>query len=476
MKLVRRLTGYLLAAVALVLAIDTWSSVRSHLGLFDDDMRRDDARLARALALAVDREWALGGEAAARLLVESLNVESDGLRLRIVPLAGIRGARLGLGANHPTSDLVSEGNQKRLLTYAALGIPASSPLVLEISESFAHERAYALARVRQAIETTLATVLACGFIAWMVGIRVVGRPIEALVAKARRIARGDFGEPLTLRPETELAMLAREMNDMAANLDAASREIAQQSAARIAAQEQLRHADRLTTVGKLASGLAHELGTPLGVVSGRAKMIVTGEATDATDVKECARVIVAQADRMTALVRELLGFARRRSGEKRRIALSGLVAQTAALLQPLGAKRGVEVITEGIDDGVTVLGDAPQIQQALMNLVMNAIQASSAGSRVRIAVHANAIDAPDHARKRGPFATIEVMDSGAGIAPELLEQVFDPFFTTKAPGEGTGLGLSVAYGIVQDHGGFIDVQSEPKRGSRFRIGLPRVAT
>jgi signal transduction histidine kinase len=308
----------------------------------------------------------------------------------------------------------------------------------------------------------------------MVGVRVVGRPIQALVAKARRIARRDFGTPLRLHPESELAMLAREMNDMAASLDAASREIQEQTAARVAAQEQLRHADRLTTVGKLASGLAHELGTPLNVVSGRAKMIASGEAADADEVAECARVIAAQADRMAELVRGLLGFARRRSGAKRSIDLVALVRQTLALLVPLGAKRGVEVLGELPEAPMMVHADPPQLQQALMNLVMNALQASPSGKRVRVSVSTARDELPALARTAGPFALIAVEDEGEGIAPELIEQVFDPFFTTKPPGEGTGLGLAVAYGIAQDHAGWIDVESEPQRGSRFRIGLPLV--
>ena len=473
MKLVRRLTVFLLAAVTLVVAADTWWSVRSHLALFDEDMRHDQALLARAVAWDVERVWSLGGEGEARHLVEAINSASAGLR---ATLTRGRGAS---ASERPPGEVGHririDGGQKLLDTTVALEVPGRTGLTLQLSESFDPERAYTLARVRQAIGTALAAVVVCGLVAWMVGVRVVGKPIELLVAKARRIAQRDFGEPLTLRPETELAMLAREMNGMAASLDAASREIAEQSAARIAAQEQLRHADRLTTVGKLASGLAHELGTPLNVVAGRAKMIASGEAADGAEAAECARVIVAQTERMTALVRELLGFARRRGGEKRPVDLSALVQQTAALLEPLGAKRGDEVRASTPDAAVIARVDASQIQQALMNLVMNGIQASAPGSAVLVSVLADGDGIPEQSARAGPFAVIEVGDSGAGIPPELIELVFDPFFTTKAPGEGTGLGLSVAYGIVEDHGGWIDVRSELKRGSRFRVGLPLAA-
>ena len=481
MKLVRRLTIYLLVAVTGVLAIDTWASVRSHLALFDADMRRDEELLGRTLASAVERVWRSEGEAAAREVLASVNASNAEMRAELVsvPAAGspgderraaiARAQREGV----PVHLALPGGSVRRLHTYVPLKLGTAEARALEISESFAHERGYALARIRQTLATTLATLLACGAVAWLVGVRVVGRPVEALVAKARRIAHGDFEAPLVLRPETELALLAREMNEMAASLAAASREVAEQSAARIAAQEQLRHADRLTTVGKLASGLAHELGTPLNVVAGRAKMIASGEIANAAEGEECARIIVAQADRMTAIVRQLLDFARRRSGEKQPLDLAVLARQTAGLLEPLGAKRGVRVSCDAAEAGVVARADAAQIQQALMNLVMNAIHASARGSGVSIAVRKeHAAAAPGRARGLGPSALIEVSDTGAGMAPEVLEQVFDPFFTTKAPGEGTGLGLSVAYGIAEDHGGWIDAESASQQGSRFRIWLP----
>ena len=481
MKLVRRLTIYLLTAVTLVLAIDTWSSVRSHLALFDADMRRDEELLGRTLASAVERVWRSEGEVAAREVLASVNASNSEMRAELVsiPAAGppgdVRRSALERAQREgvPVHLALPGGAVRRLHTYVPLKLTTSEPRALEISESFAHERGYALARIRQTLATTLATLLACGAVAWLVGVRVVGRPVEALVAKARRIALGDFAAPLVLRPETELALLAREMNEMAASLAAASREVAEQSAARIAAQEQLRHADRLTTVGKLASGLAHELGTPLNVVAGRAKMIASGEIANAVEGEECARIIVAQAERMTAIVRQLLDFARRRSGEKQPLDLAALARQTAGLLEPLGAKRGVRVSCDVAEAGVIARADAAQIQQALMNLVMNAIHASARGGRVSIAVRKERpAVAPGRARGASPAALIEVSDTGTGISPEVLGQVFDPFFTTKAPGEGTGLGLSVAYGIAEDHGGWIDAESACQKGSLFRIWLP----
>jgi signal transduction histidine kinase len=260
------------------------------------------------------------------------------------------------------------------------------------------------------------------------------------------------------------------MNSMAAELDAAAQEVARETAARLRALEQLRHADRLTTAGKLASGLAHELGTPLNVVAGRAKMIASDEVESPAEGRESARIIAEQAERMTRIVRQLLDFARRGVSEKRSTDLGALASQTAALLEALASKRGVSLRCAEPARPVWAGVDAAQISQAVTNLVVNAIHASAAGSEVTLAV--SACDVAPEGRP-GPWVVLEVRDRGTGISAEQLPEIFDPFFTTKPVGEGTGLGLTVAHGIAEEHGGWIDVESEPSRGSCFRIWLPR---
>jgi signal transduction histidine kinase len=353
-------------------------------------------------------------------------------------------------------------------------VPGQPLAALEVTESLAHERSYAVGRVRRTLLTGGLALLGCGIVAWIVGSRVVGRPVSALVEKARRIGGGDFSGPLRLRGHDELSQLATEMNSMAAALDAAARRVSQESAARLRAVEQLRHADRLTTAGKLAAGLAHELGTPLNVVAGRAKMIATGEIESPEEGSESARIIVDQAERMTRIVRQLLDFARRGVSEKRSADLGALARQTSSLLEALAAKRGVSIQCQEPVRPIRAQVDAAQIQQALTNLVVNAIHASERGGEVRITVSSRDT-APEGAtaEPHGEWAVLEVRDRGAGIAAEKLPEIFDPFFTTKPVGEGTGLGLSVAYGIAQEHGGWIEVESEPTRGSCFRIWLPQ---
>jgi signal transduction histidine kinase len=314
--------------------------------------------------------------------------------------------------------------------------------------------------------------LLSGLLATALGVRYVGRPLRQLMEKTRRIAAGDLQGSLKLRSGDELAELADSLNSMCEQLAASQTKVRQETAARIAALEQLRHADRLKTVGRLASGIAHELGTPLNVVSGRAGLIASGKLTG-DEIGQSAAAIKAEAERMTKIIRQLLDFARASSPHKAPTDLSTVVGQTADLLRPLAEKRNVQLcIAPGEVSAVAAI-DAGQIQQVLTNLMVNAIQAMPNGGNVDIAVRRQTARAPDSADDHPcEYLAIEVRDQGVGIAEEHLQHLFEPFFTTKGVGEGTGLGLSIAYGIVQEHGGWIDVTSRPNQGSCFTVFLP----
>jgi signal transduction histidine kinase len=487
MKLVRRLTVHLLLVIGVAVAIETYLGVRHHLALFDQDVRRDERLLGRALSHAVENAWLEHGEARARELIDAADALEDGVQIRLVLFDAAPGSPLAPGAPAVALQALAErlrvahardeqGRDPKLFTYVPLAIPGHPSAGLEISEWLPHERAYAATRVRQTLVTAALTVIACGLTAWFVGVRLVGRPIAGLVEKARRIGAGDFTGRLALSHRDELSLLAAEMNAMAERLDAATRRVASESAARIAALEQLRHADRLTTVGELAAGLAHELGTPLNVVSGRAQMIASGETKDPAEAVECARIIHHQAERMAGIVRQLLDFARRRGSQKLPADVAALARQTTSLLEPLAVGRGVELVCESAAASLRARLDPSGMQQALTNLIVNGIQATKGRGRVRVRTlrETLASDASG-GRTPGDYVVLEVGDEGEGIPAEQLASIFDPFFTTKEVGEGTGLGLSVAHTIVQEHGGWIEVESQPDRGSRFRIWIPAEA-
>jgi signal transduction histidine kinase len=290
--------------------------------------------------------------------------------------------------------------------------------------------------------------------------------MRALTEQARRIGTGDLSRRITVTQRDEVGTLARELNATCDRLVAANERVRSETEARIATLDQLRHADRLKTVGQLASAVAHELGTPLNVVGGRAKLIAKG-GLGTREIDENARIIAAQADRMATIIRQLLDFARRRNLNRTVGDLRDLVTRTADMLTVFARGRKVVLELDVPSEPVLFATDPGQFQQALTNVLVNGIQAMPQGGTLRV-----------HVERRGPEAepfAIVVEDEGTGIAPDHLPRLFEPFFTTKGVGEGTGLGLAVAYGIIREHGGHIDVTSTLGQGSRFEIVLPAVA-
>jgi signal transduction histidine kinase len=300
----------------------------------------------------------------------------------------------------------------------------------------------------------------------------IARPLEQLMDKTRRAGKGDFSQPVQLRGQDELAELGRALNDMCEQLSSQQARIQAETTKRLAAMEQLRHADRLKTVGRLAAGIAHEMGTPLNVVSGRAGLIASGRLS-VEEMRESALSIKNEADRITGIIRQLLDFARQRTPRRTATDVPELLAHTFELLKPLAEKRHVALRLDVRRAPSAIPVDPGQIQQVVTNILVNAVQSMPHGGEVSVVLDEQGrrpADAPQS--PQGNYLAIAIRDQGVGIPPEHLEHVFEPFFTTKEVGEGTGLGLSIAYGIVQDHGGWIEVASEVGKGSCFTVYLP----
>lgn len=225
-------------------------------------------------------------------------------------------------------------------------------------------------------------------------------------------------------------------------------------------QEQIRHADRLATIGELTAGVAHELNEPLGNILGFAQLL-----SKAAELEERSRgdvgKIVGAALHAREIIRKLMYFSRQTLSRRSEIRLNDVAGDALTFLEARCAKEGIE-LTRDLDPELPVsYGDPGQLQQVLVNLVVNAIQAMPNGGVLLV-----------QTRQQGDELRLAVHDQGVGIAPELQTRIFLPFFTTKDVGEGTGLGLSVVHGIVGEHGGRVEVDSVPGRGSRFEVCLP----
>ena len=232
-------------------------------------------------------------------------------------------------------------------------------------------------------------------------------------------------------------------------------------------QEHLIQSEKLTAIGQLIAGVAHELNNPLASVLGFADFLV--EAGDTPpNLAEPLRVIQQEAQRAASIVKNLLTFARRQERERERLAVGTIIRRTVALLknQLLGLK--VEIVLDVDADLPEVEGNLNQLQQVFLNLANNAAQAIAATGRPGGGGGTVTV----HARRWLDGVAVDVSDDGPGIPEALHEKVFEPFYTTKAEGEGTGLGLAICQGIVKEHGGRITLRSTPGQGTTFTVELP----
>ncbi|HEY7376750.1 MAG TPA: ATP-binding protein [Polyangia bacterium] len=228
-------------------------------------------------------------------------------------------------------------------------------------------------------------------------------------------------------------------------------------------ENQLVRAEKLITVGVLSTEMAHEIGSPLAVIRGRAEQVL--REVRAGPRAEDLAVIIKHIDNIASTVRQILDFARRPANDRRPVSLDTAIDRARDLLAwKMDAHQ--LALDVSLQEGVPMLmADPDQLQQVLVNLLFNACDASEAGGRIRLEAYA----------AEGGMVRIRILDQGSGIAPEHMQAVFDPFFTTKARGEGTGLGLPIAASIVRNHGGQIDLASAPGQGTTATVLWPGVA-
>jgi signal transduction histidine kinase len=327
--------------------------------------------------------------------------------------------------------------------------------------------------VRRAKWTIFFTILA--LIGGIVGLVVfvtrkwINQPISQLTNGIEHLRKGHFDTRINLKGKDELSDLARSFNEMAGELKKAQERIIQEAEIKLELERSLRQSDKLATVGQLASGLAHEIGTPLNIIGGRAELIKR-RLEDKEGAQKNLDIIVHQTERITKIIQQLLGFVRKKKPEQKILKMDTLLENTLDFLGHQIQKKDVRVAREINDDLPPVIGDPDQLQQVFLNLILNAIQSMPEGGILRLSASPKWISKEGLGNGQRQYVIVSVIDTGLGMEKEVVQNIFNPFFTTKDTG--TGLGLMVSQGIVQDHEGWIEVESELGKGSMFKVYLP----
>ena len=236
-------------------------------------------------------------------------------------------------------------------------------------------------------------------------------------------------------------------------------------------EQQVRQTEKLAAVGQLTTALAHEIGTPLNVIMGRAEYMLRKISSE-DPLRENLERIIGQIERITRLVQQLLSFTRTKPLEIRSLRLGSLLQGILLLFEYQLEQQGITVSLDCSNNLPEIWADSDQIQQVCFNIILNAIQAMPHGGGLTIRASRTLARTNREDPIKDQYIKIEIADTGIGIEADKLSKIFDPFFSTKEAGKGTGLGLTVCYSIMRSHGGWIDAKSQAGKGSVFTIYLP----
>lgn len=307
---------------------------------------------------------------------------------------------------------------------------------------------------------TVALTAGLGAVIILIARWSISQPLHRLIGAARRLGGGDLALRIEPSGVVDLDQLGDELNRMASGLEEQHRTREEFYRQKLELERGLRHADKLASLGQLTSGLAHEIGTPLNVISGRAEQLLSRMA-QSDPGRKGLESIIRQSEQIVELIERLLAFSRKDVKCWEEVDLKALVRETLNLCRMRFPRGGFAVDLE-LDLAVPCMtADSNAMRQLFVNLMLNAIQAMGGRGRIRVT-----------SVMAGEEMQIVLEDNGPGIPAELRERVFEPFFTSKDVGEGTGLGLYIAANIVEDHQGNIRVEDRPGGGARFVMTFP----
>jgi len=489
MNISTRLILWLTLAVAVVTAVGGYVIVWHCERALDNAMRHELRAHVQTLRIALEDHYRAGRQRDAQQLIDHLRQNS---RVYFVALFDAAGNATVISNPQAPDELRFLPEVRQVLQtgemleferpvrtqeiYSIISpvqVNASQRAVLEIVQPLTSANSeLALAHWDVLLIVGLLSTL-IGLIVFVVLRRSMTRSINALLEGAIALGQGDLKRRVALPVnDQEFARLAQEFNRMADNLEEQRTALDQEAQQRLMLEHELRHSERLAAVGRLASGVAHEIGTPLNVIDAQAARVLNTAANLADNHRRGLTTIRRQVESISRIVRQLLNLARPYHLRREAVELSKLLRHVEELLEAEATRTGVQIETT-VPAQLHVDADPNFLQQVFLNLCANGLQAMPAGGRLRIEAAATT-----QFKNGRPFASVRISDTGQGIAPDDLPHIFEPFFTTKDVGGGTGLGLAVGRRIIEEHGGWIEAANQPNNGQHgavFTVYLPQAA-
>jgi len=287
------------------------------------------------------------------------------------------------------------------------------------------------------------------------------REIEKLIEGTAIIGRGFLNHRVTVERKDEIGLLAISINKMAAELKKRKDEVD-------SAYKKFGQIDRLSALGRLTAGIAHEINNPLGIISNYVQILARNPELPG-EMQKDIQIIEDEIHRASEIIKGLLNFSGRTGMEKSMICVNDVLQKTLGLLKFQLKSQHIKLVEQYDDSLPFVLGSLTHLQQAFLNVLLNAGEAMAEGGTMELLTRCRVMKTND---KKGSMIEVFITDTGEGIERKHLDKIFDPFFTMKGHGNGTGLGLSISYGIIKDHGGNIEVRSTRGKGTKVKITLP----
>jgi signal transduction histidine kinase len=511
MKLGTRVTVVTTVLVAAVLAATGFAALQVRRADLEADLSREAREIAAALRAGLEPLEAEGAMETLEWRAYSARENNELFQLEILRVGDekrtddpawlllMQGAEI---EDAPVGRIFDSAKAKGARSFA-MAVPLYDAAGLELPRRHPARKAVAImgmrrdagfiggeltATARRIFPLYVAVVLLVAGVVSFALRRTAVLPLRRLLEGIDAVGEGDLSRVILVQRDDEIGTIAGRFNAMTGSLRDAREDGQRGAEARLALEARLRQSEKLATIGQMAAEIAHEVGTPLNVIGGRARTISkiiarqsnpdegSGELVKnpSAEIVKNAGIIGGEVERITKIIRQVLDFSRQRGPTITRVRVPAIVGEAVEFVAEATRRQAIAVeIAPPSSEVPDIPGDPDQIQQVCLNLLMNAIHAMPAGGTLRLAVErvvrrkgGLALAAP------AEYVVIEISDSGAGIPEAHRERIFEPFFTTRDEGQGTGLGLAVSNGIVKDHDGWIEVESGEGRGAVFRVYLP----